>query len=71
MPIIGFDLKVESSQGSGDDTATNMIGILYFNGDARLVAHVGTWGNWGAAVKCPVGQAICGLRTQVEDYQGV
>ncbi|ODM92210.1 Vitelline membrane outer layer protein 1 [Orchesella cincta] len=68
--VNGFQLRVETYQGSGDDTATNNMRIFcsnaadpnqYIEGDGL------NFGIWGETRRCFSTQAIAGLQTQVED----
>ncbi|XP_019205467.1 vitelline membrane outer layer protein 1 [Oreochromis niloticus] len=65
-----FMLRVESSQGEGDDTSVNNIKFTCSGTGAQLVGDGMPWGGWGRwSRKCPKG-VICGLRTRLEDPQG-
>jgi len=69
-PIAGQQIKVEAPQGSGDDTALNTVAV-YCKGFHWIQPPTPTsWGSWWEAAYCPVGSAVCGLRTQVEPNQG-
>ena len=35
-----------------------------------LKGNGGEWGTWSTVESCPVNTAICGIRTQIEPYQG-
>ncbi len=64
-----FILKVEPSQGSGDDTAANSV-AFWCNNQQRLEAQGGQWGTYGEWRGGFSNSAICGLRAKVEDRQG-
>ncbi|KAM9309944.1 LOW QUALITY PROTEIN: vitelline membrane outer layer protein 1 homolog [Pholidichthys leucotaenia] len=69
---VGFSIRVETSQGKGDDTALNGIRIICAkNGDRSLLftveSHPGYWGKWTQPQYCPSG-FITALR--VEPAQG-
>jgi len=69
----GFELRSEPSQGGGDDVAASNF-RLYCSGPDRVhyvgEANTREWGSWTGLQKCPAGQAICGIVTQVEDPVG-
>ncbi|CAH2272684.1 Hypothetical predicted protein [Pelobates cultripes] len=67
--LMAFSLRVEGSQGQGDDTAANNIklkcsdgSILEGNG-----LYWGTYGDWSS--NCTMG--VCGIESKVEDSQPV
>lgn len=67
--LTSFQLKVEPSQGDGDDTAANNIkftcsGGYYLEGDGT------DWGNWGHWSPTCTGRGICGIKTRIEPSQG-
>ncbi|XP_032797652.2 vitelline membrane outer layer protein 1-like [Daphnia magna] len=66
--ITQCQLRVESRQGSGDDTAANNLNCKCSNND--IMNGDGTeWGGWMAfSQHCSKG--ICGLKTRVERSQG-
>ncbi|CAM4663374.1 unnamed protein product [Leuciscus chuanchicus] len=67
--LTAFRLKVESSQGSGDDTAANSIDFKCSGGDWVYGdgIHWGDWGKWSPTCE---GTGICGIQTLVEPSQG-
>lgn len=73
-PAIGFQLKVQKSQGrSIDDAATVNVKMICANGqilegfDEQGDEYVDTV--WSDPVQCPENMAICGMQTQVEPIQ--
>jgi hypothetical protein len=72
-PIAGGQLRVEGSQGSGDDTSANSLkfACLGSPGTWTEVGHANNnWGSWGSQALCPGGSAVCGIQTRVEGNQG-
>ncbi|XP_075061816.1 vitelline membrane outer layer protein 1-like [Mixophyes fleayi] len=66
--IEAYQLKVESSQDDGDDTAANNIKIQCSNGQ-KLEAVGGSWGTYGSWSKvCEY--CVCGIRSKVEPPRG-
>ncbi|XP_077326864.1 vitelline membrane outer layer protein 1 homolog [Lithobates pipiens] len=70
----GFELKVESPQGDGDDTALNAIRLLCTKpGDrtiqAKIMSKEGGWGSWTGVRWCPSGFLIS-FALQVEPSIG-
>ncbi|XP_048022417.1 vitelline membrane outer layer protein 1-like [Megalobrama amblycephala] len=64
-----FQLRVESAQGSGDDTAAN--NIRFSCSDGVVLTGDGTgWGDWGSWSSACGGRGICGIKTRVESPQG-
>ncbi len=64
-------LRIEPSQGGGDDTGA-VDADFYCSSGTRLW-HSGphfSWGDWKTLQSCPDGTAICGLQTKVERDQG-
>ncbi|XP_043090328.1 vitelline membrane outer layer protein 1-like [Puntigrus tetrazona] len=66
--LIGFQLRVEPSQGNGDDTAAN--NILFKCTQGSLAGEGTNWGFWGDWSQTCEGRGICGLRTRIEGPQG-
>ncbi|CAM4635970.1 vitelline membrane outer layer protein 1-like [Lepidochelys kempii] len=67
---IGFSMKVELPQLSGDDTSLNGIRLLCSNG-RTIQSNVGPWGFWTPVMKCPSGQRLTQFRLRVESCQGL
>ncbi|CAM4663479.1 unnamed protein product [Leuciscus chuanchicus] len=68
--LTAFQLRVESRQGAGDDTAANNIkftctGVNYLEGDSTA------WGDWGNWSPTCMGKGICGIQTRIEAPQGI
>ncbi|XP_030645795.1 vitelline membrane outer layer protein 1 [Chanos chanos] len=64
-----FQLRVESKQGDGDDTAANNIRFRC-SGGSTLEGYGMSWGYWGEwSTECYNG-GICGIQTKVEPPQG-
>ncbi|KAK9954916.1 hypothetical protein ABG768_014830 [Culter alburnus] len=64
-----FQLRVESAQGNGDDTAAN--NIRFSCSDGVVLTGDGTgWGDWGDWSSACGGRGICGIKTRVESPQG-
>ncbi|XP_058271598.1 vitelline membrane outer layer protein 1-like [Hemibagrus wyckioides] len=64
-----FQLRVESGQGRGDDTAANNIRFSC-TGGVELTGSGMYWGEWGGWSEKCVGAGICGIQTKVESPQG-
>ncbi|XP_051734799.1 vitelline membrane outer layer protein 1-like isoform X2 [Ctenopharyngodon idella] len=64
-----FQLRVESAQGSGDDTAANNIRFSCSDG-VVLKGESTAWGDWGDWSSACDGRGICGIKTRVEEPQG-
>ncbi|XP_056113743.1 vitelline membrane outer layer protein 1-like [Rhinichthys klamathensis goyatoka] len=67
--LTSFQLRVESSQGQGDDTAANNIKFTCTGGFV-LEGDGTNWGNWGDWSPTCHGRGICGIKTLVEKPQG-
>ncbi|RXN24615.1 vitelline membrane outer layer 1-like protein [Labeo rohita] len=69
--LTSFQMRVETYQGTWDDTAANNI---RFNctGNTEMLQGSGTsWGEWGDWSETCGGKGICGIETMVEQPQGV
>jgi hypothetical protein len=64
--INGGALKVESSQGSSDDTSVNGARFSCTDGVAIAATNDGAWGAYLNSASCPSGEAVCGAQTVVE-----
>jgi Vitelline membrane outer layer protein I (VOMI) len=68
--VTHFQLQVEPSQGSGDDTAANSV-AFWCNNQKRIEAAGGTpWGGWGNWQGGFNNAAVCGILVKVESQQG-
>ncbi|XP_046893223.1 vitelline membrane outer layer protein 1 homolog [Hypomesus transpacificus] len=72
---VGFSLRVEGTQGLGDDTALNGIRLICAkDGDMSTLptveSHAGFWGDWSSPRYCSGGTLIS-FQLRVEDSQGV
>ncbi|XP_066445658.1 vitelline membrane outer layer protein 1-like [Eleutherodactylus coqui] len=72
--VRGFQLKVERSQGSGDDTSVNAIRLYCTsktdtNIKAMISSTEGHWGDWTPVTWCPKGYPIS-FSLIVENPQG-
>lgn len=70
--IVGFQLRVEAFGVVDDETATNNARFFCSNMDqGSFIEGDGlTFGSWRGSVRCPNGQAICGVQTQVQADRG-
>ncbi|XP_064425655.1 vitelline membrane outer layer protein 1 homolog [Latimeria chalumnae] len=71
---IGFSLKVEGSQGDGDDTALNGIRLHCSTLNSNLQSYPiesgsGPWGSWTSDVWCPDGY-LTAFQLKVEPHIG-
>ncbi|XP_016117297.1 vitelline membrane outer layer protein 1-like [Sinocyclocheilus grahami] len=67
--LTAFQLRVESFQGIGDDTAANNIRFKC-SGGSLLHGDGTSWGEWGGWGPTCQGKAICGIKTRIEEPQG-
>ena len=65
----GFTIRVEGTQGSGDDTAANAVCLTCDETEERCSSK-GPWGEWSDQYKCPVGSYLSGWRQNVEANKG-
>ncbi|XP_031552365.1 vitelline membrane outer layer protein 1 homolog [Actinia tenebrosa] len=74
--LMGVSMKSEPHQGRrGDDTAVNNFqflcqSIYRHHAIHTLTGHGMPWGHWSSPVHCPKNSYICGIKTQVEGFQG-
>jgi hypothetical protein len=69
--ITGGELKVESSQGLGDDTSANAARFWCNDGTALTANNDGPWGTWRGRANCAAGEAVCGVQIRYEAPQGI
>ncbi|XP_043090322.1 vitelline membrane outer layer protein 1-like isoform X2 [Puntigrus tetrazona] len=67
--LTAFQLRVEGSQGAGDDTAANNIRFKC-SGRSFLLGDGTHWGDWGDWSNMCEGKGICGIKTRVEEPHG-
>ncbi|XP_052009372.1 vitelline membrane outer layer protein 1-like [Xyrauchen texanus] len=65
-----FQLRVEQSQGKGDDTAANNIRFTCSNSGEILDGSGLMWGDWSDWSYTCQGKGICGIKTRIELPQG-
>jgi hypothetical protein len=81
-PFVGGRMKIEGSQGSGDDdTAANQVALTAMNGVESVALAATSWGTWNAPhplptndpnkFKCPANTAVCGVQVRREDHMGI
>ncbi|KAK2872221.1 hypothetical protein Q8A67_022118 [Cirrhinus molitorella] len=68
--LTAFQLRVQTPQGIGDDTAANNIRFncsqgYFLQGDGT---DRGEWGAWSPPCQ---GRGMCGIRTRIEEPQGI
>lgn len=69
-PITGGEIRIETPQGGGDDTAANDVEAQCGNGQWLAPTTYTSWGTWRGFVGCPTGTAVCGMKTRVEANLG-
>jgi hypothetical protein len=72
---VGYRMRVEPSQGGGDDTALNSVQILCRNpvtlATEWISSYDGIWGNWHSSATCSgLGKHLTGARMRIEPPQG-
>jgi hypothetical protein len=68
--LMGARMRIESSQGGGDDTAAN--NVTFSCTDSSTIQAPGGqgWGSWLGWTSCPAQSAVCGLSSRFEASQG-
>ncbi len=71
--IVGFQLRVEAFGVIDDETATNNARFFCSNMEEdRYIEGDGlNFGLWRGSVRCPSGQTICGIQTQIQPDRGL
>lgn len=74
-PLAGGQMRIEASQGGGDDTSANeLIGWCHdpqLSSGPLITPPTHThWGTLGSIRSCPIGSAVCGVRTKREPSLG-
>ena len=69
--VRGMSQRVESNQGSGDDTALNSVALYCADKTGVIKKPIyptngGKWGDWSSAPTCANGKYINGFRLKVE-----
>lgn len=73
---IGVKVKIETRQGSGDDTAINRLAVICGppdgsrNGQYYLCQGLTNWGDWSDAIYCPPNYYIVGFNQVSDDDSG-
>jgi len=67
--VVGFQMRIEPDQGSGDDTAMNNLRIICESGEVHEGEGQRPWGTWGPQYICPSGLVATGFVSKVEDEQ--
>ncbi|ETE57677.1 Vitelline membrane outer layer protein 1, partial [Ophiophagus hannah] len=68
--LISFSLRVQQCHQVGDETTANNIQFTCSDG-AGLMGLGMSWGEWGPYSQRCLSGGICGMRTRVEDKQGI
>ena len=66
---IGYNTKIEGSQGKGDDTALNGIKLICSDGSS-IYSSVAPWGGWGSDVYCNSNEKLSAFIMKSEPSQG-
>jgi hypothetical protein len=71
---IGYRMRVESSQGNGDDTALNSVQLFCSAPPGGLsefiTSYDGLWGSWHPEALCGASGVLTGARVRMEPPQG-
>uniref|UniRef100_UPI00358E9E83 vitelline membrane outer layer protein 1-like n=1 Tax=Myxine glutinosa TaxID=7769 RepID=UPI00358E9E83 len=65
--LLAFRMRVETSQGAGDDTGANNVDFRCSDG-SMLMGQGSSYGSYGSWSNDCGGKAICGLRTKIEEW---
>jgi hypothetical protein len=66
----GARIRIESSQGGGDDTAANDVTFLCRDGDTINPGNGRAIGSWSSYAECPSASLVCGVTARIEDPRG-
>jgi hypothetical protein len=66
----GAQMRIEGSQGGGDDTAANNVAFSCTDSTTIQAPGGQGWGSWGGYASCPASSAVCGLSIRFEGSQG-
>jgi len=70
----GYSMRVEPSQGGGDDTALNAVALYCYNRAGTMVERIvpdqGIWGSWREGANCSRGTYARAFSLKVEPGQG-
>lgn len=68
--VVGFQMMIQSNQGSGDDTAANKLDLFCKSGQKLSAPTETSFGDWVPHLRCPHGQSVIGLQVRMEAKQG-
>lgn len=72
--LCGANMRFESSQGSGDDTATNGFIFKFCKlsnwSSQNTMMFSGLWGDWKGWAMCPTGYFVNGFQVRFEKSRG-
>ena len=63
--LYAAQLKSESNQGDGDDSAANSLNMKCTD-DKVLTGDGSRFGTWSSWVSCPKNAAICGIKARIQ-----
>jgi hypothetical protein len=71
-PVVGTKFKFQPAAGTSIDDAQVTSATFKLKDNSWLLPSPSnvTWGSWLASDQCQPGNAVCGMLTQVEPYQG-
>lgn len=71
--VVGYRMRVEGGQGSGDDTALNAVELRCmddYGNLSKVSAHDGLYGSWGDWAFCANGSVVVGGTVRFEGNRG-